>query len=93
MQLPKMTSERQPMVCLLSGLLLIAVALFLGLENSFAVAVIVIGLLCSAFGLILFVLQLQERPTKSAATRLSPDFISAGSTVQMPAMPNAENDQ
>ena len=93
MQLPKITSERQPMVWLLSGLLLTAIALFLGLEKSYAVAVIIIGLLCCAFGLILFVLQLQERPTKSAATRLSPDFISTGSTVQMPAMPNAENDE
>ena len=93
MQLPAITTERQPMVCLLFGLLFIAVALFLGLENSYAVAVILIGLLVSVFGLILFVLQLQERPTtKSAATRLSPDFISAGSTTQMPAMSNAEND-
>jgi hypothetical protein len=78
------------MVWFLSGLLLNAAALFVGLDSSVSFAGLIIGWLFCAFGLILFVLQLQERPTKSAATRLSPDFISAGSTVEMPA-PKAEN--
>jgi hypothetical protein len=78
------------MVLFLFGLLLNAAALFVGLEGSLVFAGLIIGWLCCAFGLVLFVLQLQERPTKSAATRLSPDFISAGSTVEMPA-PKSEN--
>lgn len=90
MRLPTITSERLPMVWFLSGLLLNAIALLVGLESSVAFAGMIIGWLCCAFGLILFVLQLQERPTKSVATRLSSDFISAGSAVQMPA-PKSEN--
>jgi len=78
------------MVWFLSGLLLNAGALLVGLDSSVAFAGLIIGWLCCAFGLIVFVLQLQERPKKSAATRLSPDFISAGSTVEMPA-PKVEN--
>jgi hypothetical protein len=73
------------MVWFLSGLLLNAAALLVGFDSSVAFAGLVIGWICCAFGLVLFVLQLQERPTKSAATRLSPDFISAGATVQLPA--------
>ena len=90
MRLPTITSERLPMVWFLSGLLLNAAALLVGLDNSIAFAGLIIGWLCCAFGLVLFLLQLQERPAKSAATRLSADFISAGSTVQMPA-PKADN--
>jgi len=90
MRLPTITSERLPMVWFLFGLLLNSAALLVGLDSSVAFAGLIIGWLCCVFGLILFVLQLQERPTKSAATRLSPDFISAGATVQMPA-PRAEN--
>jgi len=73
------------MVCFLFGLLLNAAALLEGLESSAAFAGLIIGWLFCAFGLILFVLQLQERPKSSKATRLSADFISAGSTVQMPS--------
>jgi hypothetical protein len=78
------------MVWFLSGLLLNAAALLVGFDSSVAFAGLIIGWICCAFGLVLFVLQFQERPTKSAATRLSPDFISAGATVQM-AAPKAEN--
>lgn len=92
MQLPKITSERLPMVWFLSGLLLNALALLLKLDNSFAIAALIIGWFFCAFGLILFILQLQERPRSTSATRLSSEFISAGSTVQMPAMPKADND-
>jgi hypothetical protein len=42
--------------------------------------------------LVLFVLQLMEPEKKSAATRLSPGFISAGATVAMPAMSNPKNE-
>ncbi len=90
MRVPTITSERLPMVCFLSGLLLNAAALLAGLDNSLALAGLLIGWLFCAFGLILFVLQLQERPKGSAATRLSANFISAGSTVQMPS-PKVDN--
>ena len=73
------------MVCLLSGLLLVAIGLLLGLEGAASISATIVGLLISVFGLILLVLQLQERPKQSSTTRLSPEFISAGSTVQMPA--------
>lgn len=79
------------MVCLLFGLLLVAFGLLVGFDSTAAIGAMIVGLLVSVFGLILFVLQLQERPRPTVATRLSPDFISAGSTVQMPA-PQADND-
>ena len=85
--------ERLPMLWFLSGLLFNAAGLYLGFEYSLAFGFMIVGFLCCAFGLVIFVLQLQERPRKSAATRLSPKFISAGSTVIKPAMPNVENEQ
>ncbi|MGI9199701.1 MAG: hypothetical protein ACR2QL_01480 [Woeseiaceae bacterium] len=72
------------MVCLLFGLLLVAIGLLLGLEGAASISATILGLLISVFGLILFVLQLQERPKQSTATRLSPEFISAGANTQMP---------
>lgn len=92
MQFPSIPSERQPMLWMLSGLLLISIGLFVGLESTAPIAAIIIGLLCSVFGIILYLLQLQERPKSSAQTRLSPDFISAGSTVQMPS-PKVDSQQ
>ena len=85
--------ERLPMVWFLLGLLFNAAGLFLGFEYSVAFGYMIVGLLCCAFGLVIFVLQLMEHPRKSAAKRLSPNFISAGSTVMMPAMPKVENEQ
>ena len=72
------------MVCLLLGLLFVAVGLLLGLDGKLSISATIAGLLISVFGLILFVLQLQERPKQSTTTRLSPEFISAGGTKQMP---------
>ena len=85
--------ERLPMVCFLLGQLFVAVGLYLGLEHSLALVAIIAGCGSCVFGVAIFVLQLLERPNKSAATRLSPKFISAGSTVMMPAIPNVENEQ
>ena len=85
--------ERLPMVWFLVGLLFNAAGLYLGFEYSLAFAYMIVGWFCCAYGLALFVLRLRERPRTSAATRLSPNFISAGSTVMMPAMPNVENEQ
>ena len=85
--------ERLPMVWFLVGLLFNAAGLYLGFEYSLAFGYMIVGWFCCAYGLALFVLRLRERPRTSAATRLSPKFISAGSTVIMPAMPNVENEQ
>jgi len=90
MRLFTVNAERLPMVLVLSGLLLFAAGLYVGFDNSLAFGSMIVGLFDCAFGLILFVLHLQERPRNSVATRLSSKFISAGSTVVMPAMPTNE---
>jgi ABC-type phosphate transport system substrate-binding protein len=71
--------------------LFIAAGLYLGFDFSAAFGFLIVGAIFCAFGLVLFVLQLMEPPTKPAATRLSPKFISAGSTAMMPAMSHVEN--
>lgn len=91
MQLPTIPQERQPIVCLLFGLLLFAIGLFVGFESTAAIGAMIVGLLVSVFSVILYFLQLQERPKQSKGTRLSPEFISAGAATQMPA-PQAENE-
>jgi len=93
MRLFKTNPERLPMVWFLLGLLFNAAGLFLGYEFSVAFGYIIVGLLCCAFGIVLFVLQLMEPRKKSAKTRLSPGFISVGATVAMPAISNVENEQ
>ena len=87
MQLPTIPQDRQPMVWLLSGLLLCAVGLLVGFDSKAAIGSMIGGLLISVFSIVLFVLQLQERPNQSSKTRLSPEFISAGSEVQSAAAP------
>ncbi len=93
MRLFTMIFERIPMVWFLLGLLFIAAGLYLGFESSLTFGYMIVGWFCCAYGLALFVFRLRERPTKSAAKRLSPNFISVGSTVIMPAMTNVENEQ
>ena len=93
MRLFKTNPERLPMVWFLLGLLFISAGLFLGYEFSVAFGYIIVGLLCCAFGLVLFVLQLMEPRKKSAKTRLSPGFISVGATDAMPAISKVENEQ
>ncbi len=85
--------ERIPMVWFLLGLLFNATGLYLGFEYSMAFAYMIVGWFCCAYGLVLFVFRLQERPRTTTATRLSPSFVQAGATVVMPAMPNVENEQ
>jgi len=92
MRLFKLSSERLPMVWFLLGLLFNAAGLFLGFEFSVAFGYMLVGWLCCAFGILLFVLQLMEPPKKSAEKRLSPGFISAGATVAMPAVSSPENE-
>ena len=85
--------ERLPILCFLLGLLLIAAGLYLGFDSALAFVFLIVGCVCCAFGLALFVLQLMEPPKKSAEKRLSPGFISVGETVAMPATSNVENEQ
>ncbi len=85
--------ERIPMVWFLLGLLFNAVGLYLGFEYPLAFGYMIVGWFCCAYGVVLFALRFRERPRTSAATRLSPNFISVGSTGTMPAMPNVEIEQ
>ena len=93
MRLFTIVFERLPMVWFLLGLLFNTVGLYLGFEYSLAFVYMIVGWFCCAYGLALFAFRLMERPKTSAATHLSPNFMSAGSTAIMPAMPNAENEQ
>jgi len=93
MQLFTIVFERLPIVWFLLGLLFNALGLYLGFEHSFAFVYMATGWFCCAYGLALFVLRLQAGPATSAATRLSPKFISAGSTIIMPAMSTVEDNQ
>ena len=93
MQIFTTVFERIPMVWFLLGLLFNATGLYLGFDYSLAFAYMVVGWLCCAYGLALFVFRLQNSPRTTAATRLSPNFVSAGATVVMPATPNDENEQ
>lgn len=85
--------ERQPMIWFLLGQLFISTGLYLGFEYSVAFGYLMVGGFCCAYALALFVFLLRKRQRTSAATRLSPDFISAGSTVIMPSLPNVDNGQ
>ncbi len=93
MQLFTAIFERLPMVWVLIGLLFNATGLYLGFEFSLSFVYLIVGWSCCAYGLALVVFRLREHPRTSKATRLSQDFISAGSTVVMPAGPNVENEQ
>lgn len=93
MRLFTIVFERLPMVWFLLGLLFNATGLYVGFEHSLVFVYMIIGWACCAYGLAIFVFQLWERPRTSPATRLSSNFISAGTTVMMPAMPNVEREQ
>jgi len=89
----KIILERIPMVWFLLGLLFIAGGLYLGFDRSFSFVYIFVGLFCSLYGLVLFLFQLRERPRYSAPRPLSPNFISAGSTVVTPVAEKIEDQQ
>ena len=92
MRLFTVVFERLPMVWILLGLLFNAAGLYLGFEYSLAFGYMIVGWMCCAYGVAVFVLRLGERPRQSAATRLSPKFISAGATDMMPATPNVQDE-
>lgn len=72
------------MVWLLLGLLMISGGLYLGFDHGLTIVYMIIGVFCSLYGPLLFVFKRRERPNRSARP-LSPNFISAGATVIMPA--------
>jgi hypothetical protein len=77
--------ERLPMVWFLLGLLFNSAGLYLGFEYSLTFGYLIVGWFCCAYGLAIFVFRRQEQPRTNAATRLSPNFVSAGSTMVIPA--------
>lgn len=85
MQLFNIIFERLPMVWFLLGLLFNSLALFLGVESAMFFPYLFIGWGACAYGLAIFFLQKQERPKQAQATKLSPNFISAGATTAMPS--------
>jgi hypothetical protein len=85
MQLFNIIFERLPMVWFLLGLLFNSLALYLGLDSPLFFVYLIAGWGCCAYGLAIFVLQKLERPKQSQATKLSPNFISAGDTNTMAA--------
>ena len=93
MQLFKVILEGFPMVWFLLGLLFHSAGLYLGFEYTLAFGYMIVGWFFCAYGLALFFFRFREHSNKSTATRLSPKFVSIGSTEIMPAIPNPENEQ
>lgn len=76
MRLFTIVFERLPMVWFLLGLLFNAGGLYLGFDHSLTFVYLFVGWGCCAYGIAVYVLQRMERPKATAATRLSPNFIS-----------------
>lgn len=92
MQLVKIVFERIPLVWFLLGLLFFATGLYLGIDYAMSLVYLLVGAFCCCYGIVLFLFRLRERPRSSAARTLSPNFISAGSTVVMPASMGADKE-
>ena len=75
------------MVWFLLGLLFNALALYVGFGSNMSFVYWAVGWACCVYGLALYFLQQRERPRQSEKTKLSPNFISAGATTVMPAIP------
>jgi hypothetical protein len=93
MRLFTIVFERLPMLWLLLGLLFISGGLYLGFDYKLTFAYLIVGGFCSMYGLLLFVFLRFERPKKSPTRTLSPNFISAGEAVAMPAAKTTEDDR
>jgi len=88
----KLTSnifERLPQAWVLVGLLFISTGLYLGFDFSFVFVYLGIGVICTGYGLALFVVLTLDGPKKVNPRPLSRGFISMGSTVIMP-VPQAD---
>lgn len=81
------------MVWFLLGLLMNAAGLYLGFDNFLCFVLMFVGWFFCAFGLALFALRFFDDSKDKAATRLSPKFISVGSTGAMPAMRRSRGGQ
>ena len=92
MQLFKIVFERLPMVWVLLGLLFNAGGLYLGFEYKLAFVYMIVGWFCVAYGVAVYALQRLESKTKSTATRLSRNFISAGDTSSIQTMPDIDRE-
>ena len=77
--------ERLPQVWLLLGLLFFSAGLYLGFDYRVSFVYFGIGIVCALYGVVLFAFLLREKPARSNPRPLSRNFISAGSTVVMPA--------
>ena len=93
MQLFNTIKDRIPVVWVLLGLLFNATGLFLGFGYSLSFVYLFVGWFCCVLGAVIFVLQRQERPKTTGEKRLSSNFISAGATVMMPAVPKSDSEQ
>lgn len=93
MRLFTIVFERLPMVWLLLGLLFISGGLYLGFDYALTFVYLIVGGFCSMYGLLLFVFLRFERPKKSPSRTLSPNFISAGASVAMPAVSSSDESE
>lgn len=89
MKLFNIVFERLPAVWILLGLLFNTLGLYVGFGNGLSFFFFATGLFCFAYGVAVFILQRIQKPEKAAANRLSPQFISAGSSAGIP--PPADN--
>ena len=64
---PRPVYERYPQLWFLLGLLFIATGLHLGFEFSMSFLYMMVGFFCCAFGIVLFLLRLFERPIAQTA--------------------------
>lgn len=90
----KLTSdiiERHPQAWVLVGLLIFSTGVYLGFDYSAVFVYLWIGIICTVYGLALFVFQILDGPRKSNTRPLSRDFISIGATVIMPT-PKADQE-
>jgi len=85
--------ERAPMVWLLLGLLLISGGLYLGFDHALTFVYMLVGIFCALYGPLLYIFKRREQPRHSSKRTLSPNFISAGSTVIMPVSGESETRQ
>lgn len=84
MQLFTIIFERLPIVWFLLGLLFNATGLYLGFDYSLSFVYLVVGWCCCVYGIAVYFLQRIERKRKGADTKLSRQFISAGSASPAP---------
>jgi multisubunit Na+/H+ antiporter MnhC subunit len=91
MKLTSDIKERHAQAWVLVGLLIISTGVYLGFDYSAVFVYLGIGIICTVYGLALFVFLILDGPRKSNIRPLSRNFISIGATVIMPA-PQADQE-